>query len=185
MRRLVRPAHWIVAIATLNLATLGAPAKAEEPFRFEGTTCTPAAYLHCPDTECSAAMVINQGNVVEMKTRRTYFLDYPCDLKPGEKVTFILSPPRRRLVRELAAPLLPAARLQGRVPPGDRHAELADASVVRGRRPVPPEHRRLRRRAARRREHQGLLAGRALAGRHDLEPADPHRLLQDRASTAG
>jgi poly(3-hydroxybutyrate) depolymerase len=26
-----------------------------------------------------------------MKSRRTYFLDYPCDLKPGEKVTFILS----------------------------------------------------------------------------------------------
>ena len=36
-------------------------------------------------------MVINQGPVVEMKTRRPYFLDYPCDLKPGEKVTFILS----------------------------------------------------------------------------------------------
>jgi len=35
--------------------------------------------------------VVNQGNVVEMKTRRTYFLDYPCDLKKGEKVTFILS----------------------------------------------------------------------------------------------
>jgi pimeloyl-ACP methyl ester carboxylesterase len=35
--------------------------------------------------------VINQGPTVEMKTRRTYFLDYPCDLKPGEKVTFILS----------------------------------------------------------------------------------------------
>src|SRR6185503_14144057 len=33
----------------------------------------------------------NPGPVVEMKTRRTYFLDYPCDLKPGEKVTFILS----------------------------------------------------------------------------------------------
>jgi hypothetical protein len=26
-----------------------------------------------------------------MKTRRTYFLDFPCDLKKGEKVTFILS----------------------------------------------------------------------------------------------
>jgi pimeloyl-ACP methyl ester carboxylesterase len=26
-----------------------------------------------------------------MKSRRTYFLDYPCDLKKGEKVTFILS----------------------------------------------------------------------------------------------
>jgi hypothetical protein len=35
--------------------------------------------------------VINQGPAVEMKSRRTYFLDYPCDLKPGEKVTFILS----------------------------------------------------------------------------------------------
>jgi hypothetical protein len=35
--------------------------------------------------------IINPGPIVEMKTRRTYFLDYPCDLKPGEKVTFILS----------------------------------------------------------------------------------------------
>ena len=29
--------------------------------------------------------------MVEMKTRRTYFLDYPCDMKPGEKVTFVLA----------------------------------------------------------------------------------------------
>ncbi len=63
----------------------------EQPFRFAGTTCTMAPYLHCPDSECSGPTVINQGNVVEMKTRRTYFLDYPCDLKKGEKVTFILS----------------------------------------------------------------------------------------------
>jgi pimeloyl-ACP methyl ester carboxylesterase len=35
--------------------------------------------------------VINPGPVVEMKSRRTYFLDYPCDLKPGERVTFVLS----------------------------------------------------------------------------------------------
>lgn len=59
--------------------------------RFAGTTCTTAPYLHCPDSECSGPTVINQGNVVEMKTRRTYFLDYPCDLKKGEKVTFVLS----------------------------------------------------------------------------------------------
>ena len=63
----------------------------EEYFRFKDTTCTATPYLHCPDSECSGAIVINQGNVVEMKTRRTYFLDYPCDLKKGEKVTFILS----------------------------------------------------------------------------------------------
>jgi pimeloyl-ACP methyl ester carboxylesterase len=35
--------------------------------------------------------VINPGLTVEMKTRRTYFLDYPCDLVPGEDVTFVLS----------------------------------------------------------------------------------------------
>jgi hypothetical protein len=35
--------------------------------------------------------VINQGSAVEMKTRRTYFIDYPCDLKKDEKVTFILA----------------------------------------------------------------------------------------------
>jgi pimeloyl-ACP methyl ester carboxylesterase len=63
----------------------------DQPFRFAGTTCTPTPYLHCPDTECSGATVINEGNVVEMKSRRTYFLDYPCDMKKGEKVTFILS----------------------------------------------------------------------------------------------
>ena len=77
-----------VAAALLAVASTSG---AQEAFRFEGTTCTPAPYLHCPDSECSSAMVINQGNVVEMKTRRTYFLDYPCDLKQGEKVTFILS----------------------------------------------------------------------------------------------
>jgi hypothetical protein len=77
------------AIALLSLA---ATANAQEQaFRFPGTTCAAAPYLHCPDSECSGATVINQGNVVEMKTRRTYFLDYPCDLKKGEKVTFILS----------------------------------------------------------------------------------------------
>src|SRR6267143_4914079 len=63
----------------------------EQPFRFVGTTCPATPYLHCPDSECSGATVVNQRIVVGMKTRRTYFLDYPCDLKKGEKVTFILS----------------------------------------------------------------------------------------------
>jgi hypothetical protein len=56
-----------------------------------GATCPTPPVLHCPDSECAGTMVINQGPIVEMKTRRPYFLDYPCDLKPGEKVTFILS----------------------------------------------------------------------------------------------
>lgn len=66
-------------------------ANAQQPFQFAGAPCTTPAYLKCPDKDCPADRVINQGAVVEMKTRRTYFLDYPCDLKPGEKVTFILS----------------------------------------------------------------------------------------------
>ena len=63
----------------------------EQPFRFAGAACSTPPPLHCPDADCPSDRVINQGSVVEMKTRRTYFLDYPCDLKPGEKVTFILS----------------------------------------------------------------------------------------------
>jgi hypothetical protein len=90
MVRSSRSLRFLLAILIIQGAARLAGA-ADEPFRFEGTACTPAPYLHCPDSECSAATVINEGNVVEMKTRRTYFLDYPCDLKPGEKVTFILS----------------------------------------------------------------------------------------------
>jgi len=36
-------------------------------------------------------VVTSGGSVSEPKTGRTYFLDYACDLKRGEKVTFILS----------------------------------------------------------------------------------------------
>lgn len=72
------------------LVTLTALVSAQDqPFRFAGAACTPA--LVCPDKDCPGDRVINPGPVVEMKTRRTYFLDYPCDLKQGEKVTFVLS----------------------------------------------------------------------------------------------
>src|SRR5262245_29185194 len=82
----------LLAVAVITMSFTGTARAQEQPFRFQGTSCAPGAtYLHCPDRECSSATVINQGNVVEMKTRRTYFLDYPCDLKKGEKITFILS----------------------------------------------------------------------------------------------
>jgi hypothetical protein len=88
----MKQSHNYLKLLTLVSAfalLAGVASAQEQPFRFPGTACTP--YLHCPDSECSGATVVNQGNVVEMKTRRTYFLDYPCDLKKGEKVTFILS----------------------------------------------------------------------------------------------
>jgi hypothetical protein len=70
---------------------MGYAAAQPAAFQFAGAPCAATPVLHCPDRECTADRVINQGPVVEMKTRRTYFLDYPCDLKPGEKVTFVLS----------------------------------------------------------------------------------------------
>ena len=76
---------------TVALVGLGAFAGAQEPFRFAGAACAAPPVLHCPDKDCPSDRVINQGPIVEMKTRRTYFLDYPCDLKAGEPVTFILS----------------------------------------------------------------------------------------------
>lgn len=83
--------HWIqlLALAGLVMGLAGLMA-AQQPLQL-GSPCISPPFLHCPDQGCSPEVVINQGQAVELKTRRTYFLDYPCDLKPGEKVTFILS----------------------------------------------------------------------------------------------
>ena len=67
-----------------------APAVAQ-PLRFSGAACETPPVLHCPDQNCPGDVVTSGGPVVEPKTNRNYFLDYPCDLKRGEKVTFILS----------------------------------------------------------------------------------------------
>jgi hypothetical protein len=66
--------------------------KYSEPGAQERTmniSCLPP--LPCPNANCPAELDANQGNAIEPKTERKYFLDYPCDLRPGEKVTFILS----------------------------------------------------------------------------------------------
>lgn len=80
----------IGAMAGLVLAVTGF-ASSQEPVRLAGAPCATPPVLHCPDKDCPGDRVINPGPVVEMKTRRTYFLDYPCDLKRDEKVTFVLS----------------------------------------------------------------------------------------------
>jgi hypothetical protein len=84
--------HRITTLAFLGAAALGAgAAMAAEPLRLAGSTCETPPVLHCPDAGCAGEVVTNGGPVIEPKTGRNYFLDYPCDLKPGEKVTFILS----------------------------------------------------------------------------------------------
>ena len=86
----IRPGVFVVAL----LAAAGFARAQQAPsqsVQIAGAPCDQPSVLHCPDSDCSPDREINQGPVVEMKTRRTYFLDYPCDLKPGEKVTFVLS----------------------------------------------------------------------------------------------
>jgi pimeloyl-ACP methyl ester carboxylesterase len=73
------------------LAAFAGFASAQQPIRFAGADCVSPPVMHCPDKDCPPDRVASQGAVVEMKTRRTYFLDYACDLKPGEKVTFVLN----------------------------------------------------------------------------------------------
>ncbi|HWZ44555.1 MAG TPA: alpha/beta hydrolase [Candidatus Saccharimonadales bacterium] len=88
--RAVRDLIRLLAIAGAVIAFTGY-LKAQGPLQLAGAPCATPPVLHCPDKDCIGDRIINPGPVVEMKTRRTYFLDYPCDLKAGEKVTFILS----------------------------------------------------------------------------------------------
>ena len=64
-------AIWMAIVVVANAAT----ALAQPPARLLGAPCTATA----------------DAPVTEPKTGRTYLLDYPCDLKAGEKVTFVLN----------------------------------------------------------------------------------------------
>jgi poly(3-hydroxybutyrate) depolymerase len=68
-----------------------AVAMAEPEHMVLGVNCAAPPAFHCPDTECSGATVTQPGNTVELKTRRTFFLDCPADYKPGDKVNVLLS----------------------------------------------------------------------------------------------
>ena len=69
-------------------ALIGGAAQARD---FAGTTCNAPPRINCPEANCLTTLSGAEGNAVEPKTGRKYFLDYPCDLKPGEKVVFVLS----------------------------------------------------------------------------------------------
>jgi hypothetical protein len=86
-----------------------------------GVTCETPPPVHCTLDGCTREQLGNLGNAKEPKSGRSFFLDYPCDLKPGEPVVFS-EPARRRIDRQLAAALLPCSRLQGQVPPRHRDA---------------------------------------------------------------
>lgn len=65
-------------------------APSSAPITLAGQPCARPPVMHCPDAECGA-LVTEQGPVQGPAEGRRYFIDYPCDLKPDEKVTVVLS----------------------------------------------------------------------------------------------
>src|SRR5260221_12265809 len=81
----------LFAIATAVAAASHATAAfAAQGRTIAGVRCETPPPLHC-GAECAGELLRNQGNATEPQTGRTFFLDYPCDLKAGEQVVFILS----------------------------------------------------------------------------------------------
>jgi hypothetical protein len=79
-----------IAVLGLAWAALAAPASAAAGRQLLGVRCQTPAPLRCAPGGCTAAELADTGNAVDPGTGRKFFLDYPCDLKPGDKVVFIL-----------------------------------------------------------------------------------------------
>ena len=81
------PRRFLAVIAIASCAISGA-ARAE----IAGLPCTAQPRYACPDAkDCDANARTFLGAATETKSGRKFFLDYACDLKPGEKVAFILN----------------------------------------------------------------------------------------------
>jgi hypothetical protein len=89
-------ARRALAWAAFGFGLFGAAAAVAQPAtpapnNLMGVNCAAPPVWHCPDSDCSGATVTQPGDTVELKTRRTFFLDCPADYKPGEKVNILLS----------------------------------------------------------------------------------------------
>jgi hypothetical protein len=78
---------WVTTFCFLALAGTAAA----QAGRTGGAECSAPPRINCPEANCKVDQVRAEGNALEPKTGRTFFLDYPCDLKPNEQVVFILS----------------------------------------------------------------------------------------------
>ncbi|HEX3913054.1 MAG TPA: hypothetical protein VHW71_06070 [Steroidobacteraceae bacterium] len=78
------------ALVSLSVFAAGA-AMAQQARGLLGVNCAAPPAYHCPDTDCPASVLTQPGDSVELKTRRSFFLDCPADYKPGDKVNIILS----------------------------------------------------------------------------------------------
>ena len=80
-----------LAIGAMILSIAGSGLAQTPGHTLLGVNCAAPPVYHCPDTDCPASMQTQPGDTVELKTRRTYFLDCPSDYKPGDKVNIVLS----------------------------------------------------------------------------------------------
>ena len=80
-----------LAALTVLAASIAGPAAASGAKPLLGVTCQAPPPDHCAEAGCPPGMLADLGNATDPKTGRKFFLDYPCDLKPGEKVIFILN----------------------------------------------------------------------------------------------
>src|SRR5260221_11637000 len=81
----------LLGASTLLLVAYAGRVDAAQGRTLAGVACETPPPLHCGADGCAAELLRNQGNATEPKTGRTFFLDYPCDLKPDEQVIVILS----------------------------------------------------------------------------------------------
>ena len=79
--------HAVLAV-TCTLALAGTAAAQAAQI---SATCSPPPRINCPEANCPVDQVRADGNAVEPKTGRRFFFDYPCDLKPGEDIVFVLN----------------------------------------------------------------------------------------------
>ena len=75
------------ALALFAFTLLGQAAQAADIL---GVVCETPPPVHCSAGDCAAKTAV-RGNVTDPLTGRQFFLDYPCDLQPGEGVVFILN----------------------------------------------------------------------------------------------
>ena len=80
----------VLGLIVSALFAFGATSSAA-PRPFAGVACEKPPPAFCAATGCPQGFLDNPGNAVDAKTGRRFFLDFPCDLKPGEKVVFILN----------------------------------------------------------------------------------------------
>lgn len=79
-------------VAAAALMAAGCASTATQAKEYARSPCAAPPRYECPEAkDCPAYARTFIGEATEFNSQRTFFLDYPCDLKPGEKVNFVLN----------------------------------------------------------------------------------------------